>query len=130
MYHLFSLKTTLKFCFPLQVDYESEEEDVGDDAEDKEDHVEEEEEEKVESSTLEEAPPVSAETRVERKKKKKRAKRGGEQEGGGESLSQMRVNSVLESNPAIERYCYDHQHELWCEVSFCVSAQKHERDSS
>lgn len=118
--------------FPLQVDYESEEDDVGDDAEDKEDQVEEEEEEKVESNTLEEAPPESAATRVEKKKKKKeRAKRGGEQEAGGESLSQMRVNSVLESNPAIERYCYDHQYELWCEVSFYVSAQNiKERDLS
>lgn len=107
------------------MDYESEEEDVGDDAEDKEDQVEEEEEEKVENSTLEEPLPESAETRVE-KKKNKRAKRRGRE--GEESLSQMRVNSVLESNPAIEGYCYDHQHELWCEVSSCVSAQTHLRD--
>lgn len=105
--------------FLLQVDYESEEEDVGDDAEDKE--GQEEDEEKVESSTVEEALPESAEIMVEKKKKKKRAKQGGQ---GEESLSQMRVNSVLESNPAIERYCYDHQHELWCEVCSCVLAPK------
>uniref|UniRef100_A0A3Q1IV52 DNA-directed RNA polymerase subunit n=1 Tax=Anabas testudineus TaxID=64144 RepID=A0A3Q1IV52_ANATE len=102
-----------------EVDYESEEEDVGDDAEDKE--GQEEDEEKVESSTVEEALPESAEIMVEKKKKKKRAKQGGQ---GEESLSQMRVNSVLESNPAIERYCYDHQHELWCEVDLVLPVSK------
>lgn len=93
------------------MDYESEE-DGGDDGEDKEDQGDEEEEaeEKVED-TLEESQPESAGVRTERKKK--RAKRG----GGEEALNQMRVNTVLESNPAIERYCYDLQHELWCEVS-------------
>lgn len=29
----------------------------------------------------------------------------------------MRVNAVLQSNPAIQRYCFDQQQELWCEVS-------------
>lgn len=103
-------------CFPLQVDYESEEEDGVDDAEDKEDQGEEEEEENVEKSSQEESPPESAAGRLE--SKRKRVKRGGGE--GDESLTQMRINSVLESNPAIERYCYDHQRELWCEVSSSV----------
>uniref|UniRef100_A0A4W6FYY2 DNA-directed RNA polymerase subunit n=1 Tax=Lates calcarifer TaxID=8187 RepID=A0A4W6FYY2_LATCA len=95
-----------------EVDYESEEEDGVDDAEDKEDQGEEEEEENVEKSSQEESPPESAAGRLE--SKRKRVKRGGGE--GDESLTQMRINSVLESNPAIERYCYDHQRELWCEV--------------
>uniref|UniRef100_A0A4W6FXZ2 DNA-directed RNA polymerase subunit n=1 Tax=Lates calcarifer TaxID=8187 RepID=A0A4W6FXZ2_LATCA len=99
-----------------EVDYESEEEDGVDDAEDKEDQGEEEEEENVEKSSQEESPPESAAGRLE--SKRKRVKRGGGE--GDESLTQMRINSVLESNPAIERYCYDHQRELWCEVSSSV----------
>ncbi len=99
------------------MDYESEEEDGGDDGEDKEDQGDEEEEaEAKEEDTLEESQPESA--RVQTERKKKRAKRGGGE--GEEALNQMRVNSVLESNPAIERYCYDLQQELWCEVSLCV----------
>uniref|UniRef100_A0A8C5GMF0 DNA-directed RNA polymerase subunit n=1 Tax=Gouania willdenowi TaxID=441366 RepID=A0A8C5GMF0_GOUWI len=35
---------------------------------------------------------------------------------GGSSV-QMRVNAVLGLNPAIERYSFDQEHELWCEVS-------------
>ena len=101
--------------FTLQVDYESEEEDGGDDGEDKEDQGEEEEEasEKAED-TLEETQPESA--GLGKQKKNKRAKRVGEEE----TLNQMRVNTVLQSNSAIERYCYDVEHELWCEVSFSV----------
>uniref|UniRef100_A0A4W6FWZ2 DNA-directed RNA polymerase subunit n=1 Tax=Lates calcarifer TaxID=8187 RepID=A0A4W6FWZ2_LATCA len=69
-----------------------------------------------EESSQEESPPESAAGRLE--SKRKRVKRGGGE--GDESLTQMRINSVLESNPAIERYCYDHQRELWCEVSSSV----------
>ncbi|KAK2849533.1 hypothetical protein Q5P01_009367 [Channa striata] len=105
-----------------EVDYESEDEDVGNDAEDKEDQGEEEEEENIENDTLEESLPESAGVRVEKKRKmKKRADRG---EGGEEAVNQMRVNSVLESNPAIEGYCYDHQHELWCEVDLVLPMSK------
>uniref|UniRef100_A0A665T9M1 DNA-directed RNA polymerase subunit n=1 Tax=Echeneis naucrates TaxID=173247 RepID=A0A665T9M1_ECHNA len=102
-----------------EVDYESEEEDGGDDAEDKEDQGEEEEEKNKEQSTQEESQPESFTLRLE--KSKKRAKRG---EAGQKALSQMRVNSVLESNSAIERYCYDHQHELWCEVELVLPVSK------
>lgn len=98
-------------AFLCKVDYESEEEDGGDDGEDKEDQDEEEAEENVENNTLEESQPDSAGVGME--KRRKQPKRRGE----GEALNQMRVNSVLESNSAIERYCYDVQHELWCEVS-------------
>ncbi|XP_029021337.1 DNA-directed RNA polymerase I subunit RPA1 isoform X2 [Betta splendens] len=107
-----------------EVDYESEEEDLGDNTEDKEDQLDEEEEEedeKGENSTLEELLQESVETRM--KKKKKQPKQGGA--GRGEaSLSQIRINSVLESNPAIESYCYDHQHELWCEVDMVLPVSK------
>lgn len=87
------------------MDYDSEEEDGDDDGEEKEDLGEEEEPAPINSQ--EEAQAKSMEVTVKDKKKRK-----GRQEGG----SQMRVNSVLESNPAIERYCYDDQQELWCEV--------------
>lgn len=103
-----------------EVDYESEEEDGGDDGEDKEDQGEEEEEasEKAED-TLEETQPESA--GLEMQKKKKRAKRV---EGEEEPLNQMRVNAVLQSNSAIERYCYDVEHELWCEVDLVLPVSK------
>ncbi|XP_073342711.1 DNA-directed RNA polymerase I subunit RPA1 [Pagrus major] len=102
-----------------EVDYESEEEDGGDDGEDKEDQGEEEEEavEKAED-TLEETQPESAGLGMQ--KKKKRAKRAEEEE----TLNQMRVNSVLQSNSAIERYCYDVKHELWCEVDLVLPVSK------
>lgn len=89
------------------MDYESEEEN--DAAKDNEEEGEEEDD--VENNTLEEAAPEAAAVKLQ--KKSQRAKQG----KGGESTSQMRVNSVLESNPAIERYSYDEQQELWCEVS-------------
>lgn len=95
----------------LQVDYESEEEDDGDDPEDKEDQGVEEAEETAETKAVEE--PQANGRRTEKRKKGEKRVEGAE--------SQMRVNSVLESNPAIERYSYDHKHELWCEVSVCVS---------
>uniref|UniRef100_A0A8C9ZH58 DNA-directed RNA polymerase subunit n=1 Tax=Sander lucioperca TaxID=283035 RepID=A0A8C9ZH58_SANLU len=104
-----------------EVDYESEDEDRGDDGEDKDDQGEEEEEnveENVEKTTPEESQPESAGVSAERKKK--RARRGGEEE----SLNQMRVNAVLESNSAIERYCYDLEHELWCEVDLALPVSK------
>uniref|UniRef100_A0A671WNV0 DNA-directed RNA polymerase subunit n=1 Tax=Sparus aurata TaxID=8175 RepID=A0A671WNV0_SPAAU len=53
--------------------------------------------------------------------KKKRAKRV---EGEEEPLNQMRVNAVLQSNSAIERYCYDVEHELWCEVDLVLPVSK------
>uniref|UniRef100_A0A3B4YLU2 DNA-directed RNA polymerase subunit n=1 Tax=Seriola lalandi dorsalis TaxID=1841481 RepID=A0A3B4YLU2_SERLL len=71
-----------------------------------------------EQNTQEESLPESAGVRPEGKKK--RAKR----REGEATLSQMRVNSVLESNPAIEKYCYDHQHELWCEVYLVLPVSK------
>uniref|UniRef100_A0A3Q2W006 DNA-directed RNA polymerase subunit n=1 Tax=Haplochromis burtoni TaxID=8153 RepID=A0A3Q2W006_HAPBU len=98
----------------LQVDYESEEEDNGDDPEDKEDQGVEEAEE--ETNAVEE--PQANGRRTE--KKKKREKRV----EGAESQSEMRVNSVLESNAAIERYSYDHKHELWCEVDLALPVSK------
>ncbi|XP_070692657.1 DNA-directed RNA polymerase I subunit RPA1 [Pempheris klunzingeri] len=102
-----------------EVDYDSEE-DGGDDGEDKEEQGEVEEaaaaQDSAESNTLEESQPESAGARTERKKKER--KRG---EG---TLDQLRVNSVLQSNTAIERYCYDFQDELWCEVDLALPVSK------
>lgn len=36
----------------------------------------------------------------------------------------MRINTVLQSNPAIERYTYDTQNELWCEVHLVLPVSK------
>lgn len=99
-----------------EVDYESEEEDDGDDPEDKEDQGVEEAEENAETNAVEE-PQANGRRTEKRKKGEKRAE-------GAESQSEMRVNSVLESNPAIERYSYDHKHELWCEVDLALPVSK------
>lgn len=109
-----------------EVDYESEDEDKADDGEDKEDQGEEEEEveENVEKTTLEESQSESAGMRMERKNKRAKGGRGGGDGEAEEALNQMRVNSVLESNSAIERYCYDQQHELWCEVDLVLPVSK------
>ncbi|KAM7388994.1 hypothetical protein PAMP_022994 [Pampus punctatissimus] len=106
-----------------EVDYDSEEEEGGDeDCEDKEDLGEEEEErqEDVDKNNPQESQTETAGVRAERKKKRAKGTGG----RGKESLNQMRVNSVLESNPAIERYCYDDQHELWCEVDLVLPVSK------
>ncbi|XP_026185951.1 DNA-directed RNA polymerase I subunit RPA1 [Mastacembelus armatus] len=97
-----------------EVDYESEEEAEGDDAEDKEDQ----EEENMEKNNMEDEEPESAGVQMERKKNRTKRREG------EETLNQMRVNFVLESNPAIERYCYDQQHELWCEVDLVLPMSK------
>ncbi|KAL7395348.1 hypothetical protein ABVT39_014959 [Epinephelus coioides] len=109
-----------------EVDYESEDEDKADDGEDKEDQGEEEEEveENVEKTTPEESQPESAGMRMERKNKRAKGGRGGGDGEAEEALNQMRVNSVLESNSAIERYCYDQQYELWCEVDLVLPVSK------
>lgn len=89
-------------AFVLQVDYESEDEDESDDNEDKEEGETQENPESVEESQPEPAPVI-----VETKKK----------EPSEESLVQTRVNSVLQINSAVEKYSFDHEQELWCEVS-------------
>lgn len=38
-----------------------------------------------------------------------------------QNQDQSRVNMVLQSNAAVESYCYDVEHELWCEVSHRIS---------
>lgn len=90
-------------AFVLQVDYESEDEDESDDSEDKE---EGEAEENPESNSVEESQPEPAPVIVETKKGPSK-----------ESLVQTRVNSVLQINSAVEKYSFDHEQELWCEVS-------------
>ncbi|XP_038157379.1 DNA-directed RNA polymerase I subunit RPA1 [Cyprinodon tularosa] len=98
-----------------EVDYESEDEDEGGDAE--EDQKEEEAEVNNQSNTVEESQPEVAVARLERKKKKKQQVEMGE---GDEHSVQMRVNSVLSSNSAIQNYSFDQQEELWCEVELTV----------
>ncbi|XP_034398833.1 DNA-directed RNA polymerase I subunit RPA1 isoform X2 [Cyclopterus lumpus] len=111
-----------------EVDYESEEEDRVDDAEDKED---EEEEEEAEEQTPEVPQPDVSQQLSARVKGKGRAKgktkgktKQARGDGGEEAFDQMRTNSVLESNPAIEHYRYDQQHELWCEVDLVLPVSK------
>ncbi|XP_047209897.1 DNA-directed RNA polymerase I subunit RPA1 [Girardinichthys multiradiatus] len=91
-----------------EVDYESEDEDEGDDAGD--DQGDEEAEENSKLNTMEESQPELTEVSVDTRKK--RAKTG----KGEDSSFHMRVNSVLLSNPAIQKYSFDQQEELWCEV--------------
>lgn len=67
------------------------------------------------SNTVEESQPEVAVAGLERKKKKKQQVEMGE---GDEHSVQMRVNSVLSSNSAIQNYSFDQQEELWCEVSW------------
>lgn len=97
-------------CVYFQVDYESEEEEgeeeAGEDVEDKDEQGEGEQENAEKSVEQPESTRVSVQ-------RKMRGKGGGDEE----RLNEMRVNTVLQSNPAIERYCYDLEQELWCEVS-------------
>lgn len=81
------------------MDYDSEEEqdEDADDGEDKEEPAEQAEED------LDRTPGVSCSDF-----RKGKSLRG---------LNQPRVNSVLQSNAAIEGYSYDSTNELWCEVS-------------
>jgi len=73
--------------------------------------------ENAQASTAEEPQPESAGAKAARGKK--RVKRV----AGEESLPQMRVNSVLQINSAIQEYRFDQQNELWCEVSLEVLHQ-------
>ncbi|XP_056295891.1 DNA-directed RNA polymerase I subunit RPA1 [Pseudoliparis swirei] len=115
-----------------EVDYESEEEDRVDDAEDKEDEDEEEEDEAAAAATAAEEPtPEVSQLDVSqqlstRGKGKGKATRRTKQPGSysEETLDQMRTNSVLGSNPAIEQYRYDQQHELWCEIDLVLPVCK------
>ncbi|KAM3613299.1 uncharacterized protein V6R79_023616 [Siganus canaliculatus] len=94
-----------------EVDYESDEEDGGNDAEDKEDQGEE--EETIEENTEEPEQESAGATVQGRKKTKEKA-----------TLNQTRVNSVLQSNSAIESYQYDVEQELWCEVVLVLPVSK------
>ncbi|XP_059201503.1 DNA-directed RNA polymerase I subunit RPA1 [Centropristis striata] len=110
-----------------EVDYESEDEDRADDGEDKEDQVEEESEEVEEkngenNNPSEQSQPAGGRAEKKKKKQAQRAEGGVEEEEEG--LNQMRINSVLESNSAIERYSYDEQQELWCEVDLVLPVSK------
>ncbi|CAN9514672.1 unnamed protein product [Ophioblennius macclurei] len=101
-----------------EVDYDSEEEAEGDDEDDKEDQKEDEMEgeEGAETDMAEDA-----EGARETPKKSTRQSKGEKRE---ESWIQIRINSVLNSNSAIESYRFDHQHELWCEVDLVLPVSK------
>lgn len=92
----------------LQVDYESEEEET--EEEDKEDQEELEEENAVEDKLQASQPDISA-AHVVRSVRGRRKERKDE-----DNLNQMRVNAVLQSSPAIQRYSFDEEQQLWCEV--------------
>ncbi|XP_061541184.1 DNA-directed RNA polymerase I subunit RPA1 isoform X1 [Phycodurus eques] len=95
-----------------EVDYDSE--DEGED----EDNVAEEEEEGNGEIGVDEFHPESSSVRLQTKKRAAKSRRG------KEATDQMRVNAVLNSHPAIEGYCYDVKHELWCEVNLALSVSK------
>lgn len=97
------------------MDYESEEEEV---AEEEEEHKEDQcdpVEENAEEESLQGSQPEVTHVPGPRRTKKRRetGKRVGD-------LAQTRVNAVLQSNPAIQRYCFDQQQELWCEVGIAA----------
>uniref|UniRef100_A0AAQ4RE44 DNA-directed RNA polymerase subunit n=1 Tax=Gasterosteus aculeatus aculeatus TaxID=481459 RepID=A0AAQ4RE44_GASAC len=73
--------------------------------------VEKEEEREMDAAKV--SQPKSARPRGKRPCGREKKARSVE---GDETLDQMRTNLVLESNSAIEKYCYDQEHELWCEV--------------
>lgn len=91
----------------LQVDYESEEEET-EEEEDKEDQGELEENAE---DTLQESQPEMSAAHVVRSVRGRREERKDE-----DNLNQMRVNAVLQSSPAIQRYSFDEEQQLWCEV--------------
>ncbi|KAM6953305.1 DNA-directed RNA polymerase I subunit RPA1 [Aplochiton taeniatus] len=92
-----------------EVDYESEEEVMGEEGEEQV----EENEEQVEEETAENIPdPTIPESRGKRKEK-----RCGE-------LDSVRVNSVLESCSSIASYSYDIQNGLWCEVALALPVNR------
>lgn len=91
------------------MDYESEEEEGGeDDAEDRPDQ-----EEAEEQPASQNGDETSQDSLPDRRRVRRRTKT----EDGEEEMDQMRVNAVLISSDAIEGYRYDSQRELWCEVS-------------
>lgn len=96
----------------LQVDYESEEEAT--DEEDKEDQGELEMESTGQDNLQEVWPETAEATGV-------RGRRDGRKEE--ESPYQMRVNAVLQTSPAIQRYSFDQEHQLWCEVRLTAFPQ-------
>uniref|UniRef100_A0A8C5GLR2 DNA-directed RNA polymerase subunit n=1 Tax=Gouania willdenowi TaxID=441366 RepID=A0A8C5GLR2_GOUWI len=94
-----------------EVDYESADDvDEGDDAEDEDGQQVEEEDEEKDAEANTGAEPENA------------LKQDGQAVGG--SSVQMRVNAVLGLNPAIERYSFDQEHELWCEVDMVLPVSK------
>uniref|UniRef100_A0A3P9LG42 DNA-directed RNA polymerase subunit n=1 Tax=Oryzias latipes TaxID=8090 RepID=A0A3P9LG42_ORYLA len=101
-----------------EVDYESEDEQGDNEAEENDDEGEAEaEENNAEAHSTEESQPESSGIRLEaRKKQKKKVTK--------ESELQMRVNSVLDLNSAIEGYRFDQQDELWCEVDLAFPVNK------
>uniref|UniRef100_A0A3P9I565 DNA-directed RNA polymerase subunit n=1 Tax=Oryzias latipes TaxID=8090 RepID=A0A3P9I565_ORYLA len=100
-----------------EVDYESEDEQGDNEAEENDDEGEAEAEENAEAHSTEESQPESSGMRLEaRKKQKKKVTK--------ESELQMRVNSVLDLNSAIEGYRFDQQDELWCEVDLAFPVNK------
>lgn len=83
----------------MDYDSEGEQDEDGDDSEDKEDQGEQPEEDV--NSTMEVSQTEFGKVKLQK----------------GKNQNQMRVNSVLQSNSAIEGYSYDSKQELWCEVS-------------
>uniref|UniRef100_H3CXM9 DNA-directed RNA polymerase subunit n=1 Tax=Tetraodon nigroviridis TaxID=99883 RepID=H3CXM9_TETNG len=61
--------------------------------------------------------PQAEKTRAPSLRRAREQSEGGKPEG---DPTQMRVNAVLQSNPAIQRYCFDQEQELWREVGIAT----------
>ncbi|XP_034078691.1 LOW QUALITY PROTEIN: DNA-directed RNA polymerase I subunit RPA1 [Gymnodraco acuticeps] len=105
-----------------EVDYESEEEDKGEeDIEDQDQDEEQEEGEEEAEGESEESQPESGRVTSERRKKKISKRLEEEEE---DPLDLMRINYLFCSPTAIERYSYDAESELWCEVDLVLPVSK------
>ncbi|XP_053735910.1 DNA-directed RNA polymerase I subunit RPA1 [Synchiropus splendidus] len=96
-----------------EVDYESEEDGGG---EEDEDNDEPEEAMPASEENVTEAPETETTTINVQPVVEHMASQG--------AIDSMRVNAVLVTNPAIESYCYDYEHELWCEVELALPVNK------
>ncbi|XP_057705889.1 DNA-directed RNA polymerase I subunit RPA1 isoform X1 [Corythoichthys intestinalis] len=96
-----------------EVDYDSDEEDETKDREEEEKEVHENEDMIMEESQTE---STGIKLMTEKKMSKK--------DSGDNLPEEMRVNTVLSSNPAIEGYRYDLKDQLWCEVDLALPVSK------
>ncbi|XP_015686989.1 DNA-directed RNA polymerase I subunit RPA1 [Protobothrops mucrosquamatus] len=97
-----------------EVDYESEEDhEMGDDDDIPDREMTAPDEQNPEALETQDKLYSSSSSQTARSKRK-----------GWNEMAQHRINAVLESHDAIEKYAYDIDNELWCEVSLKLSLTK------